>query len=173
MTARERILAALERRPTDLPAVGNAVSIATVELMDATGCAFPEAHQDPEMMAGLAAAGFEILGYDTIAPVFSVQHEADALGCKVDWGRRDTMPDCTIHPCRSVEDIQIRADVLRHPSMVVPCDALRLLRQRYPDVALVGKVFGPWTLACHLSVFERLLMIALHAPFRARRTKEQ
>jgi len=172
MTERERILAALDRQPTDLPAVGNAVSIATIELMEATGCCFPEAHCDPELMAGLAAAGYEILGYDTIAPIFSVQHEADALGCEVDWGRRDMMPDCTGHPCRRADDIRIPVDVLRHPSMVVPCDALRILRQRYPDVALVGKVFGPWTLAYHLFGVERFLMMTLDDPDEVRRILE-
>ncbi|MEA3401354.1 MAG: uroporphyrinogen decarboxylase family protein [Armatimonadota bacterium] len=71
MTPRERFLAALHRQPTDVPAVGNAVSIATVSLMEATGCFFPAAHVDPQVMAGLAAAGHGVLGYDTIAPVFS------------------------------------------------------------------------------------------------------
>ena len=172
MTPRERILAALARRPTDITPVGNAVSIATVELMDATGCAFPGAHLDPELMAGLAAAGHDILGYDTIAPMFSVQHEADALGCEVDWGRRDMMPDCTVHPCRRADDIEIPVEVLRHRAMVVPCDALRILRERYPQVALVGKVFGPWTLAYHLFGVERFLMLTLDDPDEVRRILE-
>lgn len=172
MTERERILAAVQRQPTDLPAVGNAVSVATIELMEATGCFFPEAHLDPELMAGLAAAGYEILGFDTIAPIFSVQHEADALGCEVNWGRRDMMPDCTVHPCRTADDIHLPVDVLRHPSMVVPCEALRILRQRYPDVALVGKVFGPWTLAYHLFGVERFLIMTLDDPAQVHRILE-
>ncbi len=164
MTERERTLAAVGQKQTDIPAVGNAVSIATIGLMDATGCSFPEAHLDAETMAGLSAAGYDILGYDTIAPMFSVQHEADALGCEVDWGRRDMMPDGTVHPCACAEDIKIRVDVFRHPSMVVVCDALRILRERYPHVALVGKVFGPWTLAYHLFGVERFLMMTLDEP---------
>ena len=164
MTPRERMLAALQRRSTNIPAVGNAVSIATVELMEATGCFFPEAHTDPETMAGLAAAGHEILGYDTIAPVFSVQHEADALGCEVDWDRPDIMPDATVHPCETADDIHLPADILRHPSLMVVLEALELLRQRYPDVALVGKVFGPWTLAYHLFGVEDFLMMTLDDP---------
>jgi len=55
VTPRDRILEAIQRRRTDVPAVGNAVSIATVELMEATGCVFPDAHLDPELMAGLAS----------------------------------------------------------------------------------------------------------------------
>ena len=169
MTPRERILTALKRQPTDIPAVGNAVSIATMDLMEATGCYFPEAHTNAEAMAGLAAAGCEVLGYDTIAPIFSVQHEADALCCEVDWGRRDMMPDATVHPCRSASDIHLPADILRHPSIVVVLDALELLRSQYPDVAIVGKVFGPWTLANHLFGIERFLMMTLDAPDEVRR----
>jgi len=164
MTPRERILTALKRQPTDIVPVGNAVSIATVELMELTGCAFPDAHIDAERMAALAATGHEVLGYDTIAPVFSVQHEADALGCEVDWGRVDLMPDVTVNPCRSADDIRLPADILAHPSIVVVLDALKLLRDFFPDVAIVGKVFGPWTLAYHLFGVEEFLMMTLDAP---------
>ncbi len=164
MTPRQRILEAVQRRPTDVRAVGNAVSVATVQLMEATGCFFPDAHTDAELMAGLAAAGHELLGYDTIAPVFSVQQEADALGCEVDWGRLDLMPEATVHPCRTADDIRLPADLLAHPAIVVVIDAIRLLRERYPDVALVGKVFGPWTLAYHLFGVEDFLVMTLDDP---------
>lgn len=169
MIPRERILEAVQRHPTDVVPVGNAVSIATMHLMAATGCFFPEAHTDPEVMAGLAAAGHEILGLDTIAPVFSVQQEADALGCEVNWGRVDLMPECGVHPCRRADDIRLRANLLAHPAIVVVLNALRILRERYPDVALVGKVLGPWTLAYHLFGVERFLIMTLDAPDEVRR----
>jgi len=164
VTPRERILAALRRELTDRQAVGNADSIATVELMDKTGCQFAEAHLDPEKMACLAAAGHQLLGYDTIAPIFSVQHEADALGCEVDWGRRDLMPEATVHPCHSADDIHLPMDLLNRRAIVVVLEALRILRQRFPDVALVGKVLGPWTLAYHLFGVEKFLTMTLDHP---------
>jgi [methyl-Co(III) methanol-specific corrinoid protein]:coenzyme M methyltransferase len=61
--------------------------------MDAAGVSFPEAHLDANAMADLALAGHEILGFDTVMPEYSVQQEAAALGCEVDWGNRDRMPD--------------------------------------------------------------------------------
>jgi MtaA/CmuA family methyltransferase len=158
------MLAALRREATDQRAVGNAVSVATVEQMEKTGCCFPEAHQDAETMVGLAAAGHQLLGYDTIAPIFSVHHEADALGCEVDWGRRDMMPEATRHPCKRAEDIYLPVDLLQRPAMVVVLDALGILRDRFPDVCLVGKVFGPWTLAYHLFGVEAFLMMTLDDP---------
>ena len=165
MTSRERFLNALHRHPTDRPCVGNCVSAATIELMDASGCTFPQAHLDPATMAGLAATSYEILGYDTIAPYFSVQHEAAALGCDVDWGRRDMMPDAATHPWRTADDVAIPADFLSREPIEVILSALRLLKQRYgEEVALVGKVFGPWTLAYHLFGVQQFLMLTLDDP---------
>lgn len=55
-------------------------------------------------MARLAAASYEVLGFDSIAPYFSVQQEAKALGSAVDWGTRNTMPSLKGILCREVED---------------------------------------------------------------------
>ena len=72
--------------------VASPTSIVSVELMDKVGVHFPEAHLDARQMAELAAGGYEILGFDTIMPEFSVQQEAAALGCEVDWGSPIMMP---------------------------------------------------------------------------------
>lgn len=164
MTHRERFLTCLHQGIADRVSVANAVSIATVDLMQETGCWFPDAHLNADAMAGLAASGHDILGYDTIAPVFSVQQEAAALGCRVDWGRKDLMPDVDGKLCHTAEDVRIPDDLLDHPACRVVLDALRLLRRRYPDVALVGKVFGPWTLAYHLFGVQDFLMMTIDDP---------
>jgi [methyl-Co(III) methanol-specific corrinoid protein]:coenzyme M methyltransferase len=173
MTSRERFLTALRRQPADRPAVGNCVSAATVHLMEASGCHFPQAHLDSRIMAGLAATSFEILGYDTIAPYFSVQLEAAALGCEVDWGRRDMMPDAATHPWRSAADIRLPEDFLQRPPIVALLEALRRLKRQYGDkAALVGKVFGPWTLAYHLFGVQQFLIMTLDDPAEVRRILE-
>ena len=164
MSPRERVLAALARRPTDRPALGSATSVIVTELMDASGAAFPEAHRDAELMARLAATACTELGHDILMPYFSVHHEAAALGCEVVWGRRDLMPDSRHHPCTTADDIAIPADFLEHPACRVICDAVALLRRRFPDVAVLGKVFGPWTLAYHLFGTQEFLMMTLLDP---------
>ena len=57
MTGRERVLAALRRRPVDRTPVCNPTSIATLELMDLVDAPFPAANRRPELMARLAATG--------------------------------------------------------------------------------------------------------------------
>jgi [methyl-Co(III) methanol-specific corrinoid protein]:coenzyme M methyltransferase len=175
MTPRERFLRALQGQKVDPPSVGNPTSIATVDLMEATGCSFPDVHTDAQRMARLAAAGYEQLGYDTIAPYFSVVQEAAALGARIDWGDREHMP-AVLAPYlfAEPEQIVIPEDFLdRVPTRTV-IEALRILRARYGDeVALVGKVFGPWTLAYHLFGVENFLILVLDDPDKLRRILER
>jgi len=156
-------------RKWDRISVANPTSIISVELMEKTGIFFPEAHLDPVKMAELAAAGYEILGFDSIMPEFSVQQEAAALGCVVDWGGPNMMPDAKTHPAKEVNDIQIPENLLEKPSMQVVLRALEILRRNYGDhVALIGKVMGPWTLSYHLAGVQDFLLWTLTDPDKVR-----
>lgn len=73
--------------------VSSPTSVACIELMNKVSIHFPDAHLDARQMAELAAAGYEILGYDTVMPEFSVQQEAAALDCEVNWGSDTMMPE--------------------------------------------------------------------------------
>ena len=90
---RDIFLAKLHRGAASRAATGSATSMVTADLMDKIGVFFPEAHTDGVKMAALAAAGFTELGFDNVMPLFSVWHEAAALGCPTDWGHRTMMPD--------------------------------------------------------------------------------
>lgn len=151
MTPKRRFLSGLFGGRVDRIPVGNPSSIATVELMAATGAFFPHAHLVPSLIADLGAAGHEICGFDTIMPYFSVQLEAPGLGSEMDWGDKDQMPDCTTHPFTTAEDIDaITVDkFLDTYSIQSLLEAIRILRKRYPDVCIMGKVMGPWTLGYH------------------------
>lgn len=179
MTSRERFLGALKGDETDRPCVGNPTSIATVDLMEATGCFFPEAHADAEKMARLAAAGHDMLGFDTIAPYFSVVQEAAALGARVDWGSRERMPAVRPFPdgrylFEQPEEIRIPGDFLDRLPVRTVLEAIRLLRRQYGGkAAIVGKVFGPWTLSYHLFGIEPFLVLVKEDPGRLRRILER
>ena len=169
MTPYTRFFRALKRESTDYPAVGNPTSIITTDLMEKAGSFFPEAHTDAALMARLAAAGHEILGYDTIAPYFSVQEEAAAFGCAVDWEDKDHMPTVRGHLFGTPEEIHIPSDYLSRLPIRAVLDATRHLKQRYDGkVALVGKVMGPWTLAYHLFGLEPFLIRIIDAPGEVR-----
>jgi MtaA/CmuA family methyltransferase len=169
MKPRDIFLRALTRLPTPRPATGTATSIATVDLMKKTGYFFPEAHLDPEIMAGLAEAGHTVLGFDNVMPLFSVCHESAAIGCTVDWGAVDLMPDCR-RMYTIGDEIVIPPDFLSRRECRVPLRALEILRKRIGDeVAVVGKVFGPWTLGYHVFGVEEFLINTILDPDAVKR----
>jgi [methyl-Co(III) methanol-specific corrinoid protein]:coenzyme M methyltransferase len=156
-------------RKRDRISVANPTSIVSVELMEKTGVFFPDAHLDPIKMAELAAGGYEILGFDSIMPEFSVQQEAEALGCMVDWGSPTMMPDAKTHPVKEVSQLQIPENLLEKPSIKVVLQALELLRKNYgSQVGIIGKVMGPWTISYHMCGVQEFLLWTLTDPDKVR-----
>ena len=170
LTPRRRFLANLMGgRKGKRISVSNPTSIACGELMSKIGVHFPEAHLDPEQMAELAAAGYEVLGFDTVMPEFSVQQEAAALGCEVNWGDDNMMPEVLTHPVKEVSDIVIPEKLLEKPSMRVVLDAISILRHEYGDrVAIIGKIMGPWTICYHTVGVEDFLIMTRLDPDQVR-----
>ena len=128
MTPKRRFLSAILGGRVDRSPVGSVTSVANVEQMEITGAFFPDVHLDGERMAHLAAGAYEILGYDAIMPYFSVQAEAAALGCEMDWGDVENMPVATSHPWSAPDDVQIPGDFLEKPSTRAVLDALQIDR---------------------------------------------
>jgi len=160
-------------RKGDRPPVGNPTSIISIELMEKTGIFFPQAHLDAKLMAELAAAGHEILGFDSIMPEFSVQQEAAALGCEMDWGSPSMMPDARTHPIQRIEDLIIPKNLLERPSLKVVLEALSLLCRGYGnEIALIGKVMGPWTISYHLAGTQNFLLWVITDPDKVHRYLE-
>ena len=166
MKPRDIFLARAQRLAAPRPGIGSATSVVTMDLMDAVGVSFPDAHLDAEKMARLAETSATHLGYDAVMPLFGVWHESAALGCEVDWGEKHRMPDCSRPLCAGIRDeVHIPADLLTRQECAAPLEALRLLDARHGDeLAIVGKVFGPWTLGYHVFGVQEFLMQTLLDP---------
>lgn len=173
MRPKQIFMSALNRGAVPRPATGSATSIVTVDLMEKVGIYFPDAHLDAEKMAGLAAAGYTELGFDNVMPLFSVWHESAAMGCTMDWGEVDRMPDSRGGLYGIEDDISIPEDLLNRPECKVPLEAIELLQKRYGDeVAVVGKVFGAWTLGYHIFGVEEFLINTLLKPDAVKRAMD-
>ncbi|MBU2536116.1 MAG: MtaA/CmuA family methyltransferase [Chloroflexi bacterium] len=170
LTPRRRFLANLMGgRKGKRISVSNPTSIVCVELINKVGVHFPDAHTDASAMAELAAAGYEVLGFDTIMPEFSVQQEAAALGCEVNWGSDNMMPETMTHPVKNPGDVVIPDNLLEKPSIKVVLDAISKLRREYGDrVAILGKVMGPWTICYHTVGVEDFLILVRLDPEQVR-----
>lgn len=167
MTSRERVINALNRKPVDRTPIANPTSVATVELMDMVNAPFPQACQDPELAARLAATEYTDLGFDSITPYFSIIQESSALGCEMQWEEKDNWPTVRMYNpiWKSSDDVKIPSNFLEHRDIKAITESIRILKQEYGDeVAIIGKTMGPWTLAYHVFGVERFLLGTVDNP---------
>jgi len=158
MSGRTRVLDALYGKEVDRYPIISPTSVATMDNMVKVNAYFPEAHINANKMAALAATGHEILGYDTVAPYFSILLEAAALGCSIDWGTSNSMPS-TKNYLKNFEDFKPPNNFLERKPIKALLEAIKILKKRYVDrVAVIGKVIGPWTLAYHLFGVQNFLL---------------
>ncbi|MCC7355648.1 MAG: MtaA/CmuA family methyltransferase [Anaerolineae bacterium] len=178
ITSKQRFLAALRGEPIDCPPAAGIVSVINYELMDVAGAHFPAANTEPEPMATLAAAGHEIMGFDSVMPIFSISQEAVALGCEVDWSDATMMPTPITHPWED-SSVEIRLpdgfpdSFLNDKYVRCAIEAIRLLKKHFGDeVMILGKVMGPWTLSYHLCNVQEFLYNTIMDPDRVRKSLE-
>jgi MtaA/CmuA family methyltransferase len=173
--SRQLFLQAIQHRHTSEQVVfGTGTSMVCQEIMQQVGAAFPEGHTDPEAMFKLALAGHTLAGMDVVMPLFSICHEAAAMGCRVRWGGPDMMPESGPPIFHSAADIRIPTDLLTRPGCTVPLRALAMLRKELGDEAAVcGKVMGSWTQAYHYFGLEDFLIKTITEPDEVKRILEK
>ena len=167
MTPRERVMNALNGLPVDRTPISNPTNVATVELMDLVDAPFPDACRDPELNARLAATGYTELGFDSIAPYFTIIQESSALGCEMQWEQKDNWPTVRMsNPIwKSVEDIHVPDNFLQHQDNLAIIESIKILKQEFGnEVAIIGKTMGPWTLAYHVFGVETFLLMSIDDP---------
>jgi [methyl-Co(III) methanol-specific corrinoid protein]:coenzyme M methyltransferase len=161
----ERLLRALSHQKVDRPPVTALMTAVTTEMMDSTGMRWPEAHHDPERMAKLAAAAFETCGLESVKLPFDMTVEAGALGAKVDYGTKNTLPQVREHLYRDPEEIIIGEDFLKQGRVPVVLEAIRWAKRMYgKEIPVVSSIVGPFTLSAMLVGFENLFYWMLVEP---------
>ncbi len=92
----------------------------------------------------------ELYNPDGIPIVFDLQLEAECMGCGLVWAVENP-PSVNSHPLTE----GVALDELKIPAMTdgrigVVMEATKVLRAKYPDLALYGLITGPFTLGLHL-----------------------
>ncbi len=87
---------------------------------------------------------------DGLPVVFDLQIEAEIMGCELLWADENPPAVCN-HPLaegKTLSELKIpQASEGRLPLVL---NATRILKERFPDLALYGLITGPFTLALHL-----------------------
>ena len=131
---------------------------ATLDMMDACGAEWPEAHFDSEKMALLGSMPYEMYGLKSVKVPFDVVVEAEALGAQVFFGSKDIVPQVKHNYLKSADDLVMPADLSKAGRIPVVLDAIRILKKKYNDVPIICNIMGPTSVASMLYGFETLLL---------------
>jgi [methyl-Co(III) methanol-specific corrinoid protein]:coenzyme M methyltransferase len=161
-------MAALHRRGVRPIPVGAVTQTATTAQMDELGIHWPEAHADPELLAGLAQGARDILGFDMVRVPFDQTIEAELLGAEVDLGGRTSSPAVKSHPLKLGDPLPAFPDLDSGRARAVVA-SIRILRERLgAGAAVIGGIVGPYTLASQLLGTSTILMESLLHPEEVR-----
>jgi len=148
---------------TSLAGCGGTVN---VEMQEATGIYWPDAHKDPEKMAKLAIASYELTGLENVRVPFDFVEEPEALGCKIKFGEKvDSVPAVVEHVFNTPEDLKMPNNILELGRIPVVLKAIEILKERVGDFLPISSLaLGPFTLAAMLAGEARFLTWVLKKP---------
>ncbi|HII91652.1 MAG TPA: MtaA/CmuA family methyltransferase [Methanosarcina sp.] len=151
-TLKTRLLAALEGKPVDKVPVCSVTQTGIVELMDEVGAAWPEAHTNPELMAKLAIANYELSGLEAVRLPYCLTVLVEAMGCQINMGTKNRQPSVIEHPYpKSLDGAAVPADLLQRGRIPAVLEAIKIVREKVgPDVPIIGGMEGPITVASDL-----------------------
>ena len=165
MNARERFLTAMMGEKPDRTPLAHVAALTTVELQEITGCTMPGVHHDPGQLARLCAANHEVLGFDAVTFNINYFGEPAALGCGMDWGSKTRLPMYSSHPWSKPEDANVPGDLLGRTPIRQYLDTIRIAKREYGDeVAVLGKVMGPFSMTQVMHGVENVLMGLITEP---------
>ncbi len=173
MTPRERVLAAMKQEKLDRPPVAVFTQSATIDQMDAINTYWPEAHSDAKMMCELGAAQATVFGFEAVRSSFCLTAEAEALGCRVDPGKKDRTPMLKAHPFKfdpmsgefDEPNLMAPEEFLKTGRPAVILEATKLMKEKYgKEYAVIAGNTGPFTLAGHLVSTENLVFGIMMEP---------
>lgn len=167
MTLKERLLNALEGKQVDKVPVCSVTQTGIVELMDQVGAPWPEAHSEPELMAKLAIANYEVSGLEAVRVPYCLTVLAEAMGCEVNMGTKNRQPSVTAHPYppKDLEGMEMPENLIDKGRIQAVLGSIKIIREKVgPDVPIIGGMEGPVTLASDLSSVKTFMKWSLKNP---------
>lgn len=151
---------------TPVTSIGACGGTVTVEMQNAIGVHWPEAHKDPEKMAKLAIASYNLTGIENVRVPFDFVVEAEALGCEIKWvDKPDAVPSVSKHPFKSPADLKKPDNLLSAGRIPVVLESIKLLREEVGDyLPITSTVVGPLSLGGYLVGITNLLMWLIRKP---------
>jgi len=132
---------------TEGPVCSSPLVTVTLEQMAACGSYYPKAHHDPNTMANLAQVVFTSIGFHGIRVPFDLCVEAEAFGCKLRNGGKDSPPSVTKKVFEKEDALLVPENIFQKGRFQAIFEAVRILKDKFEnDVPIYTGIVGPLTL---------------------------
>lgn len=147
MTPKSRLEAVLSGEQTDRPPCicpGGMMNLVVSELLEKSNIHFIEAHHNATVMAEIADAVYRENCFENYGVPFCMTVEAEEMGALVDYGDNYCEPHVTHYVIQSVDDWQLlQTPTTKGGRSKVVLDALQILKEKNPEVPVIGNITGP------------------------------
>lgn len=148
MNPKERLTSAFKGEKVDRVPVlcpGGMMNMITKDLQELTGIKLPEAHEKPDLLAGLAKAVVDEGLFENYGVPFDMTGEAQDLGAKVDFGSDVFEPHVSSYAIKSVDHFEQLSPIdFSKGRCRTVIDAIKVLKDIGDrDVPIIGNVTGP------------------------------
>ena len=156
----------MDMDPMDRVPCVSPLQTGTVELMERSGCFWPEAFRDARKMYCLSRAAHDAAGLEGVRVPFDVTVEANALGAQTGREGIDRQPSIAEVALRDLEELD-RLEI-PEPASALPTraviSAVDLLSSRMEGVPVICGIVAPFMLACQMLGVEQTLMNIVKEP---------
>ena len=164
-----QVLQIINGQRAEGPVCASPLVTVTLSQMKVSGLYYPTAHEDPPTMARLASLIHTSVGFDGIRVPFDLCVEAEALGCKVRKGDKESPPMVVEPAFKEKEAIKIPGDVFEKGRFHVVFEAIRILKIEFGSrVSVFAGMVGPLTLIGSLYDAAKVMRWAIKDPERMR-----
>lgn len=122
----------------------NSVSIATIDFMKAYDAYWPSAHKDPEKMAKLGSAAYNLCGLDNISIPFDMTMEAELMGATINYHEETIKwPSVRAFHAKEVTDIKVPEDISTAGRVPAITGAIKILKKEFEGKVPVNVYMVP------------------------------
>lgn len=166
MNAKDRLVQALKLEGVDRVPCTSPLQTGTIDLMNATGAFWPEAHNDPVLMSRLSLAAHTLGGLENVRVPFDVTVDATAFGAVTGKESIDRQPAILERPITTEEELECVEIPDPHTDGRAPVvlEAVRLLAKELEGVPIICATVSPFMLAGQLRGDEKAIMDTVKNP---------
>lgn len=165
---RNRLFDVLNLEDVDRVPCVSPLQTGTIDLMKATGAYWPDANNDPGLMARLSLSAHTLGGIESVRVPFDVSVDATAFGALTGKEGIDRQPAILEAPIRSPEALEAAEipDPTKAGRAPVVLESIRILAKECKDSPIICAIVSPFMLAGQLRGSQEAIMdVAMNPGF--------